>query len=150
MKVLSTIHQRIEIWRVGGQSMGREFSIALGFVCLMLMAPLSGCFGNEESSVVSADSLDVTPTIWTGGIFQTVTFEAQGDLSVFIPYLVKDSVSGYVFNSTVLNLEDGERVELSKETRQARLLLSSRRALARRRRSFRRRPLCVVRLTIRA
>ena len=93
--------------------MSREFSIALGFVCLMLFAPLSGCFGNEEPGKVSADSLEVSPTIWTGGIFQTVTFEAQGDLSVFIPYLVKDAVTGYVFNSTVLDLKDGEIIELS-------------------------------------
>ena len=93
--------------------MGREFSVALGFVCLMLMAPLSGCFGNEEPSVVSSDSLEVSPSIWTGGIFQTITFEAQGDLSVFIPYLIKDQTTGYVFNSTVLNLEDGEIVEVS-------------------------------------
>lgn len=93
--------------------MGRDFSVALGFVCLMLMAPLSGCFGNEEPGVVSLDSLEVSPTIWTGGIFQTITFEAQGDLSVFVPYLIKDPTTGYVFNSTVLDLEDGEIVEIS-------------------------------------
>ena len=57
--------------------------------------------------------LEVSPTIWTGGIFQTVTLEAQGDLSVFIPYLVKDPVTGYVFNSTVVDLKDGESAELS-------------------------------------
>lgn len=93
--------------------MGREFSIALGFVCLMLFAPLSGCFGGNPEEPLSSESLNISPNMLTGGIFQTVTFEAAGDLSVFIPYLIKDTSTGYVINSTVLNLEDGDSVELS-------------------------------------
>ena len=93
--------------------MGREFSIALGFVCLMLFAPLSGCFGGNPEEPLSSESLNISPNMLTGGIFQTVTFEATGDLSVFIPYLIKDKSTGYVINSTVLNLEDGDSVELS-------------------------------------
>ncbi len=93
--------------------MGRDFGTALGFVCLMLMAPLSGCFGEEGVETLSSESLDVSPTIWTGGLFQTVSFEANGDLSVFIPYLIKDSATGFVSNSTVLNIEEGDVVELS-------------------------------------
>ena len=93
--------------------MGREFSIALGFVCLMLFAPLSGCFGGNPEEPLSSESLNISPNTLTGGIFQTVTFEATGDLSVFIPYLIKDKSTGYVINSTVLNLEDGDSVELS-------------------------------------
>lgn len=93
--------------------MSREFSIALGFVCLMLFAPLSGCFGGSTEEPLSSDSLNVSPNMLTGGIFQTVTFEAAGDLSVFIPYLIKDQSTGYVINSTVLNLQDGDSVELS-------------------------------------
>ena len=93
--------------------MGRDFGAALGFVCLMLMAPLSGCFGEGEIETLSSESLDVAPTVWTGGLFQTVSFEANGDLAVFIPYLIKDSATGFVSNSTVLNIEDGDVVELS-------------------------------------
>ena len=93
--------------------MGREFSIALGFVCLMLFAPLSGCFGGNPEEPLSSESLNISPNMLTGGIFQTVTFEATGDLSVFIPYLIKDKSTGYVINSTVLNLEDGDSAELS-------------------------------------
>ena len=93
--------------------MGRDFGTALGFVCLMLMAPLSGCFGEEGVETLSSESLDVSPTIWTGGLFQTVSFEANGDLSVFIPYLIKNSATGFVSNSTVLNIEEGDVVELS-------------------------------------
>ena len=93
--------------------MGREFSIALGFVCLMLFAPLSGCFGGNPEEPLSSESLNISPNMLTGGIFQTVTFEAADDLSVFIPYLIKDTSTGYVINSTVLNLEDGDSVELS-------------------------------------
>ena len=72
--------------------MGREFSIALGFVCLMLFAPLSGCFGGNPEEPLSSESLNISPNMLTGGIFQTVTFEATGDLSVFIPYLIKNSI----------------------------------------------------------
>jgi len=93
--------------------MGKDFGIALGFVCFMLMVFLSGCFGDSQVDVLSSESLEVSPSVWTGGLFQTISFEAAGDVSVFIPYLVKDSATGFVFNSTVLDIEDGDVVELS-------------------------------------
>ena len=108
--------------------MGRDFGTALGFVCLMLMAPLSGCFGEGEIETLSSESLDVAPTVWTGGLFQTVSFEANGDIAVFIPYLIKDLATGFVSNSTVLNIEDGDVVELSSSaaTNQSRCVVNCR------------------------
>jgi len=81
---------------------------------IMVMAPLSGCFGeNESGGDVTIDDAAITPQVMTAGVFQGVTITAEQDLSAFVPYLIKDDMTGYVVNSTVVDLRAGEQVQLS-------------------------------------
>lgn len=87
---------------------------AMALMLIMVMAPLSGCFGeNENGGNVTIDDAAITPQVMTAGVFQGVTITAEQDLSAFVPYLIKDEVSGYVVNSTVVDLRAGEQVQLS-------------------------------------
>ena len=83
------------------------------FTLLMLSASLSGCFGNEESGVDDfSSSVELTPTTLIGGVLQVVSFSSSEDVSVFVPYLFKQSDTGLFQNGTVINIEDGDSVEL--------------------------------------
>ena len=87
---------------------------AMALMLIMVMAPLSGCFGeNESGGGVTIDDAAITPQVMTAGVFQGVTITAEQDLSAFVPYLIKDEVTGYVVNSTVVDLRAGEQVQLS-------------------------------------
>ena len=85
---------------------------AVFFAVVFLFAPLSGCFGEAGASEVGIDDLDITPKVWVGGQFQPVTISTSVDVSVYIPYLMINPDTGYVQNSTVLDLEGGESVQL--------------------------------------
>lgn len=114
-------HQRIGSSRAdlekgnrNGGSMGQRFSQAVLLVCLMVMAPLSGCFGeNESEGFDSLNDVSVTPATLTGGVFQGVTITADADVSAFVPYLLLNPDTGFVQNSTVVDLRAGESVLLS-------------------------------------
>ena len=94
--------------------MGQRFSQAVLLVCLMVMAPLSGCFGEGESEGFdSLNDVSVTPATLTGGVFQGVTITADADVSAFVPYLLLNPDTGFVQNSTVVDLRAGESVLLS-------------------------------------
>ena len=80
-------------------------------VFVVLSAPLSGCFGSSESSLTSED-LGVVPGTLVSGVFQDVTLEAGQSMSVFVPYLVRDPITGFVQNSTVVDIDKGESVIL--------------------------------------
>ncbi len=83
-------------------------------VLVFISASFSGCFGeNEVDGVSSANDVVVTPAILSGGVFQGLTIAAEKDLSAFIPYLIKNDDTGYVQNSTVVDLEAGESVLLN-------------------------------------
>ena len=84
---------------------------ALLMVFLVLAAPLSGCFGNSASRLTAAD-LVIEPGSLVSGIFQDVTLEAGQSMSVFVPYLVRDPVTGFVQNSTVVDIGKGESLTL--------------------------------------
>ncbi len=79
---------------------------AFVMVFVVLTAPLSGCL-EEESGAVSADDLSVGPEMLVSGVFQVVSMEASRDMSVLVPYLVRDPVTGFVQNSTVVDIEKG-------------------------------------------
>jgi hypothetical protein len=80
----------------------------------MFSAAFSGCFGeNESTKVSSSEDVVITPEILVGGVFQGVTIAAQKDLSAFIPYLIMNKDTGFVQNSTVVDLSAGESVLLS-------------------------------------
>ena len=87
---------------------------ALVLVLIMMMAPLAGCFGeNENDWVVRSGDVTITPVTLIGGVFQGLTVSAEQDLSAFIPYLIKNQESGFVQNSTVVDLRAGESVLLN-------------------------------------
>ena len=75
-------------------------------VLLMLLTPLSGCFG-AESGAPNSDDLDVRASSDAAGFFVDYTFEADAAMSVFIPYLLMDPMTQFVQNSTVIDLENG-------------------------------------------
>jgi hypothetical protein len=93
---------------------GRRHTRATLLVLVFISASFSGCFGeNEVDGVSSANDVVVTPAILSGGVFQGLTIAAEKDLSAFIPYLIKNDDTGYVQNSTVVDLEAGESVLLN-------------------------------------
>jgi hypothetical protein len=86
---------------------------ALMMVSLMVLTPLSGCFGsNDETSKVSGTDLLISGDIG-GGIWSTITLGAKSDLSVYIPYFVQDPGSLRAQNGTVLDISAGDEVNLS-------------------------------------
>ena len=91
-----------------------RFLQALFLVCIMVLMPISGCFGEQnETGPASEGDVVVTPMVWTGGVFQGVTIKAETDLSAFVPYLVQNEVEGFIQNSTVVDIKAGESVLLS-------------------------------------
>ena len=81
-------------------------SAAISMVLLMLLTPLSGCFGGETGAPGPND-LDVMASSDAAGFFVDYTFEADAAMSVFIPYLLMDPMTQFVQNSTVIDLENG-------------------------------------------
>ena len=84
---------------------------ALLMVFVILTAPLSGCFGENRREVTS-DDLEVTPGTLISGVFQEVSLEAGQSMSVFVPYLVRDPVTGFIQNSTVVDIVKGASISL--------------------------------------
>jgi len=81
-------------------------SAAISMVLLMLLTPLSGCFGTEAGAP-SSDDLEVRASSDAAGFFVDYTFEAGAAMSVFIPYLLIDPMTQFVQNSTVIDIEKG-------------------------------------------
>ena len=93
-----------------GQRLGQAFFLVL----LMLLTPLSGCFGEQDAGGLgSTEDVVITPPVLTGGVFQGVTIAAEVDLAVFVPYLMLNSDNGFVQNSTVIDMKAGESVMLT-------------------------------------
>ena len=93
---------------------GRRPTQAMLLILVFLSASFSGCFGeNEEEGVSSANDVVVTPAVLSGGVFQGLTITAEKDLSAFIPYLILNDDTGFVQNSTVVDLESGDSVLLN-------------------------------------
>jgi len=98
----------------GGVMAGGRGLQALTLVLIMMMAPLAGCFGeNDGGAGVESGDVTITPAILNGGVFQGLTVSADEDLSAYIPYLIQNKDTGYVQNSTVVDLRAGESVLLS-------------------------------------
>ena len=79
---------------------------AVLMVFVILSAPLSGCLGSSDYELVAGD-LEVVPGTLVSGVFQDVTLEASQEMSVFVPYLVRDPITGFVQNSTVVDIDKG-------------------------------------------
>tara|TARA_B100000676_G_scaffold103985_2_gene103758 strand:- start:61 stop:1761 length:1701 start_codon:yes stop_codon:yes gene_type:complete len=84
---------------------------AVLMVFVILSAPLSGCFGSSDADL-AADDLEVVPGTLVSGVFQDVTLEAGQRMSVFVPYLVRDPITGFVQNSTVVDIDKGSSFTL--------------------------------------
>ena len=94
--------------------MGRDARRAFGLVCIMMLAPLSGCFGEgDDDGPIRQSDVVVTPEVLIGGVFQGVTISADRALSAFVPYLILNEDTGFVQNSTVVDLKAGESVLLT-------------------------------------
>ena len=94
--------------------MGRDARRALGLVCIMMLAPLAGCFGEtSDDTMVGTGDVTITPETLIGGVFQGLTIAADRDLSAYIPYLILNTDTQFVQNSTVLDLKAGESVQLT-------------------------------------
>ena len=114
--IKESVRRRADLEKVNryGQPMGQRFGQALFLVALMLLTPLSGCFGEGDGE--GFDSLEdvvVTPSTLIGGVFQGVTISADADVSAFVPYLMLNPDNGFVQNSTVVDLKAGESVLLT-------------------------------------
>ena len=93
---------------------GMQRAITAGILVLLFcLASLSGCFGNEDDGVLDAGDVVVTPSILMGGTFQGLTIAADSDLSAYVPYLILNPETGFVQNSTVVDLKAGESVLLT-------------------------------------
>ena len=92
--------------------MHSRYGAAILIILLMVFAPLSGCFGKGDVGPSSNDA-EITPAVWTGGVFQGITISAEADLSAFVPYLIQNPDTGFVQNSTVIDIKAGESVLLS-------------------------------------
>ena len=93
---------------------GRGSIRALFLVLVMFSAAFSGCFGEtNDDGIDSERDVVITPQTLSGGVFQGVTITAKADLSAYIPYLILNEDSGFVQNSTVIDLKSGESVQLS-------------------------------------
>jgi len=94
--------------------MGGDVVRAFGLVCIMMLAPLSGCFGEgDDDGPIRQSDVVVTPEVLIGGVFQGVTISADRALSAFVPYLILNEDTGFVQNSTVVDLKAGESVLLT-------------------------------------
>ena len=94
--------------------MGHRFGQAAFLVLLMLLTPLSGCFGQQDGvGLESAEDVVITPPVLTGGVFQGLTIAAETDLSAFVPYLILNQDSGFVQNSTIVDLKAVDSVLLN-------------------------------------
>ena len=86
--------------------------VAALLVLLMMTAPLSGCFASSDNDPREGD-LSVNITSPESGFFQDVEFTTSAQMSVFIPYLIIDPNTGFIQNSTVIDLEKGASESLS-------------------------------------
>ena len=87
---------------------------AMFLVSLMFLAPLSGCFGEEEVQSLDDSSLTVVEASYLeAGMWQTITLDANSDLAVFVPYFVQDPGSMRAQNGTVLDMKSGEQLSMN-------------------------------------
>ena len=92
--------------------MGRLVIGSTFIILLLLNTSIIGCLSKEDDRV-TANDLFVGIEVLNGGVFQDLFFSAKKSLSVYIPYLVMDKSTGFVQNSTIINLNENEEVQLT-------------------------------------
>ena len=114
--IKESVQGRADLEKVNlhGRTMGQRFGQACFLVLLMLLTPLSGCFGQQDGAgLESTEDVVITPPVLTGGVFQGMTIAAKVDMAVYVPYLMLNSDNGFVQNSTVIDLRAGESAMLT-------------------------------------
>ena len=92
----------------GHRDMGTN-RLAVFLSTVMLLPVLSGCFGEDVPSELSASDLVILEEDnLLAGSWQKVTLSAKADLSVYIPYFVVDPGSKRAQNGTVLDIKAGD------------------------------------------
>ncbi len=91
--------------------MSRDWRVALSMVLMMASASASGCFGGDNNDIDSSD-LSVDVDVLASGFFQTVELRSSVKMSVYVPYLLLDPETGFVQNSTVIDIGKGSTVSL--------------------------------------
>ena len=87
---------------------------AFAIVFLMMLTPLSGCFGENEVDSLNTGSLSISESdSLQAGMWQTITLQASDDLAVFIPYFIQDPGSMRAQNGTVLDMNSGEKISVN-------------------------------------
>ena len=90
-------------------------TIAFFLVITMICAPLSGCL-EPDNEKLTADKLVINLNSngdGQSGFFHNIEFQSKSAMSIYIPYLIQDEITGYVQNSTVIDLSKGDSMELS-------------------------------------
>ena len=91
---------------------------AFFLMSLMILAPLSGCFGENEVQSLEKSSLTVVESdSLEAGMWQTITIDANDDLAVFIPYFIQDPGSMRAQNGTVLDMNSVSYTHLTLPTK---------------------------------
>ena len=62
---------------------------AFGMVLILLLTPISGCFGGDDSRVDAGD-LQIDVESMSAGFFQNLELTASSKMSVYLPFLIKD------------------------------------------------------------
>jgi len=82
-------------------------------VMMMVMATLSGCFGEDAGGeAVKKSDLSISPKVWSAGQWQIIELDAKVDLVLYVPHFVKDPTTGFVQNGTIINVDSGDTLEL--------------------------------------
>ena len=88
-----------------------QSAVAMGIALVLCTGSISGCF-SRDSGELDAGDLAVGNDMVASGSFHTLDLSATSRLSVYVPYLVLDPTSGYVQNSTVVDIEKGDALSL--------------------------------------
>ena len=67
-------------------------------VLILLLTPISGCFGGDDSRVDAGD-LKVDVESMSAGFFQNLELTASSKMSVYLPFLIKDPASGFPYSA---------------------------------------------------
>ena len=86
---------------------------ALLLTLLFATSMFSGCFGSEGNEIPESYDLEIGVETLVGGVFQNVKFTAAVNLALYIPYLIQNQETGFVQNSTIIDISKGSSIEIS-------------------------------------
>ena len=90
--------------------MGRPL-VVLAVTLMLSFGSISGCFSGDGDEFDGSD-LSIGNDLVASGFFHTLELQASSRLSLYVPYLILDPETGYVQNSTVIDIERGQELSL--------------------------------------